>query len=162
MRLSGVALEDHVAQVIALVERCGAVLEPAEDTWIHELPNVVRWYALEASLPGVDAAGASTLVVRERWHRVADDRFERAEDEYELRDHECDVRRALHLPDRDRFVDRHLVVVHEHCERPVGVTPCARVEGRPVRDAFAGVMRLIGIWTDPDLPDCAVLPCLDR
>lgn len=162
MRLSGVALEDHVAQVIALIERCGAVLERAEDTWIHELPNGVRRYALEASLPGVDAADASTLRVRERWHRVAHDLFERADYEYELRDRERGVRRALHLHDRDWFVDRHQVVVHEHCERPIGVAPCAHIEGSPVRDAFAGVMRLIEIWTNPELPDCAALPCLDR
>lgn len=100
MRLSGVALEEHVAQVIALIARLGAVLDAPEETWIHELPNGVSWYALEAILPEVDAAGASTLVVRERWHRVADDRFERA------------------------------------------VAPCAYIEGSPVRDAFAGVMRL--------------------
>jgi len=162
VRLSGVALEDHVAHVIELMERLGAVLEAAEDTCIHELPNGVRWYALEASLPGADAAGASTLVVRERWHRVAGDLFERTEYEYELRDHQRDFRRAFHLHDPDWFVDRHQVVVHEHCERPIGVAPCAHIEGSPVRDAFAGVMRLIGIWTDPELPECAALPCLDR
>jgi hypothetical protein len=53
------------------------------------------------------------------------------------------------------------VVVHEHCQRPIGVAPCRHIEGSPVRDAFRAIDRLLATWIDPDAPDCARLLCLD-
>jgi hypothetical protein len=76
-----------------------------------------------------------------------------------LLDHERDFRRAHHLHDRDVFVRRFNVVVHEHCERPIGNVQCAHYEGSPIRDAFAGVVALLDAWT-ADPPECADLRCL--
>lgn len=162
MRLSGAALEDHVADVVELLERYGAVLDPSDDPWIRAAPSGMRWFALRALLPGADVGLPSTIDVREHWRPTRADAFERAEYAYELVDHEREVRRAFHLHDAEWFIDRHQVVVHEHCERPVGVAPCRHVEGRPLRDAFAGVVRLIEAWSDPELPDCTALPRLER
>jgi len=53
-----------------------------------------------------------------------------------------------------------MVVVHEHCERPVGHAGCPYYEGRPIRDAFAGIVALIGTWVGPT-PDCSELRCLE-
>ena len=161
MQLSGDALEDHVGALARLLERFGAVLDPDDDIRIRERPDGDRWFELAANLPGAPGAAASRILVQERWHRVAADALERAEYAYELLDQERTARRAFHRHDVDWFVHRYSVVVHEHCERPIGVAPCAHIEGRPIRDGFAGVMRLIETWTDPEPPDCRAFRCLE-
>jgi hypothetical protein len=161
VRLAGPALEDYVSRVADLLERFGAVLDPDEDPWLRATPDGARWFELEARIGG-DASSGAALVIRERWRPARPDEFERAEYEYELLDRERDVRRAFHLHDADWFVARYQVVVHEHCEHPIGAAPCPHVEGSPVRDAFAGVTRLMEVWTDPDTPDCRALRCLDQ
>ena len=57
------------------------------------------------------------------------------------------------------FERRYLVVVHEHCERPLGDAACDHYEGSPIRDGYAGVMVLIDAWTDE--PGCFELRCLE-
>jgi hypothetical protein len=161
VRLQGPALEDYVARVAELMERLGAVLDPGEDLWVRESPDGARWFELLADLGG-GASPDATIVVRERWRAARAGALERSEYEYALLDRERDVCRAFHLHDAEWFIDRHQVVAHEHCEHPIGVAPCPHLEGSPVRDAFAGVMRLIGVWTDPGVPDCRALPCLER
>jgi hypothetical protein len=52
-----------------------------------------------------------------------------------------------------------MVVVHEHCEQPVGHAVCPHYEGSPIRDAYAGIVALMRVWTDP-APDCSNLRCL--
>lgn len=161
MRLHGPALEDHVSRVAETLERFGAALDPEQDLWIRESPDGARWFELEARLGGPRSRGAA-VIIRERWRPVRAGGFERQEYEYELLDRDRDIRRAFHLHDADWFVERHQVVVHEHCEHPIGSAPCPHLEGSPVRDAFAGVTRLMEVWTDPEIPDCRALPCLDR
>jgi hypothetical protein len=100
-------------------------------------------------------------VVREFWRPDAHGTFQRSEYAYELLDHDIDFRRAWHLHDQDLFIERFRVVVHEHCERPIGSASCDHYAGTPVRDAFAGVERLFATWIDPEPPDCHVLICLD-
>lgn len=99
--------------------------------------------------------------LRETWTADGAGACERTEYVYELLDQARDLRRAFQLHDSAWFEHRFLVAVHEHCERPIGVAPCVHVEGSPIRDAFTGVMRLFGVWTDPVVPDCRTLPCLD-
>jgi len=161
MPLSGDALEDHVGEIARLIERFGAVLASDEDIQILELPDGDRRFELAAILPGAPGAAVSRMLVQERWHRVGTDALERADYAYELLDRERNVRRAFHRHDVDWFVHRYSVVVHEHCERPIGVAPCAHLEGRPIRDGFAGLTRLIETWTDPEPPDCRALRCLE-
>lgn len=161
MRLAGPALEDYVARVADLLERLGAVMDASQELWVRQSSDGARWFALEADIGGGPSRGAS-VVVRERWRPGSDGHLERTDYEYELLDRDRELRRAFHLHDRDWFIDRHQVVVHEHCEHPLGAAPCQHLEGSPVRDAFAGVMRLMEVWTDPEIPDCRALPCLER
>jgi hypothetical protein len=58
------------------------------------------------------------------------------------------------------FVRRFDVVVHEHCEQPIGTVECAHYEGSPVRDAFAAVVALVDAWI-ADPPECSDVRCLD-
>jgi hypothetical protein len=162
VRLSGVALEDHVAEVGDRLERFGAVLDPHDELRIRESPRAGRWFEIRAHLPDEPLAPPATVVVRELWRPVLPDLFERTEYEYELLDPARDVRRAWHLHDPDFFVERYRVVVHEHCERPIGAPTCHHYAGLPVRDAFAAVELLLDAWLDPQEPDCSALVCLDE
>ncbi|HET7026101.1 MAG TPA: hypothetical protein VFI28_00260 [Candidatus Limnocylindrales bacterium] len=91
--------------------------------------------------------------------RIGADTFERAEYVYELLDHERNIRRAFHPHDAEAFIRRFQVVVHEHCEHPIGSSVCDHYEGSPVRDAFAGVRLLVDAWAG-ETPDCSALVCL--
>jgi hypothetical protein len=163
VRLSGEALEGYVANTALLLERYGVVLElePDDALGLDEsetgrLSFSVRGFLLDGRQPP-----GAIVDVREIWRPTADGPYERSDYAYELLDHERDFRRAFHLHDAEVFVRRHDVVVHEHCERPIGNAPCAHVSGFPVRDAFAGVERLLDAWLDPQIPDCDALRCLE-
>jgi hypothetical protein len=68
---------------------------------------------------------------------------------------------VFQLHNREAFIRRFQVVVHEHCEPPIGMAPCAHIAGPLVPDAYRGVDTLIASWIDPDPPDCAAMTCLD-
>ncbi len=71
------------------------------------------------------------------------------------------MRYALHLHDTTFFVDAYRVVVHEHCEAPIGETTCAHYAGIPVADGFEAVDRLLAAWVRDTPPDCSTLTCLE-
>jgi hypothetical protein len=161
VRLSGSALEDHVADVVELLERYGALVDEDPQPFINASQGGARWFEVRAGLPDGRAPSRSVIGVREVWQPVAADACERREYEYELLDRDRDSRRAFHLHDRDVFARVFDVVVHEHCEQPIGTSSCDHYAGQPVRDAFAGVELLVGTWVDPDTPDCGALLCLE-
>ena len=161
--VAAVELEDHVSRVVALLERYGATItKPAaeEDLEILEADDGSLSFEVTGSLPDGRHPPLSTIEIRERFVPAAGDRLERADYEYELIDHERDLRRAFHLHDAGWFEHRYLVVVHEHCEQPVGHIPCRHYQGTPVRDGLAAVEVLLNVWTGP-VPNCDSLPCLD-
>lgn len=159
MRASDTGLSAYLSEVAELMERFGIVL--AEDELvIGEGPDGHRTFALRGFLPEGRRPPRSILELRERWRPVGADAFERAEYAYELLDRERSVRRAFHLHDADVFVRRFQVVVHEHCEQPIGRSVCDHHEGSPVKDGFAAVLLLVDAWTG-DRPDCSALPCLE-
>lgn len=99
----------------------------------------------------------------ERWARpYRDHPWRLAEYAYELLDYERDARFALHLHDKAWFVDNYRVVVHGHCETPIGNVRCKHDGGAPVADGLQAVDRLIEIWTLDTTPDCAAIGCLDE
>ena len=100
------------------------------------------------------------MELRETWIPDGSGALERVEYVYELLDHQRDFRQAHHLHDRDVFVRRFSVVVHEHCERPIGSVDRAHYEGSPIRDAFAGLVALVDAWT-ADPPECGDLRGLE-
>lgn len=161
MRLSGSALEDYVADVVELLERYGASVDEDPEPFINASPSGARWFEVRAVLPDGRTPPRSIVEVREVWQPVAGGSYQRREYEYELLNRDRDARRAFHLHDRDVFVRLFDVVVHEHCEQPIGRSSCDHYAGQPVRDAFAGVELLVGTWVDPDEPDCGALTCLD-
>ena len=161
MRLSGSALEDYLADVVELLERYGALVDEDPQPFINASPSGTRWFELRAGLPDGRVPSRSAIGVREAWQPVAADAFERREYEYELLDRDRDYRRAFHLHDRELFARFFDVVVHEHCEQPIGTSTCDHYAGQPVRDAFAGVEILIGTWVNPSELDCDALTCLD-
>jgi hypothetical protein len=163
VQLSLEGLEDYLARIAELLERYGVVLnlERSEPLIIQESPSGAMSFELRGFLPDGRMPRLSTLEVRERWRRLSPDHLERREYEFELLDHERDVRRAFHLHDAEAFIRRLHVVVHEHCEHPIGTTPCDHISGPPVRDAFHGVELLLQAWIDPSIPDCAAMTCLE-
>jgi len=161
LRLFGAALEDYLAEVAELLERYGAVVDPEIDSVILASPSGARWFQIRAALWDERTPSRSIVELREVWRPSADGPYERSEYLYELLDHERDFRRAFHLHDVATYIRRFRVVVHEHCERPVGSTSCHHFAGVPVRDAFAGVELLVGAWVDPEIPDCGALTCLE-
>jgi hypothetical protein len=163
MRLSIADLEDYLSRVAELLERYGVVLDldPTAELVLEESPSGAMSFALRGFLPDGRDPPLSVLEVRERWRQVAPDKVERWDYEYELLDHERGFRRGFHLHDRQDFVRRFDVVVHEHCERPIGTAHCAHIEGSPVRDGYRGVELLLEIWMNPGIPDCLEMPCLE-
>jgi hypothetical protein len=163
VRLSGQALEGYVANTALLLERYGVVLElePDEALELDESETGRLSFSVRGFLPDGRRPPGAIVDVREIWRPTAVGPYERSDYAYELLDHERDFRRAFHLHDAEVFVRRHDVVVHEHCERPIGNAPCAHVSGFPVRDAFAGVERLLDAWLDPQIPDCDAFECLE-
>jgi hypothetical protein len=162
VHLSVSALEDYLGQIAEMLERYGVVLElePTDSLVLDESPSGTMSFELRGFLPDGRTPPLSTLEIRERWRPVAPDLVERWEYEFELLDHERGFRRAFHLHDSDWFVRHFHMVVHEHCENPIGFAPCAHIAGFPVPDGYRGVNLLIEAWIDPGLPACDALTCL--
>lgn len=159
--------QDEVAGYLAatanLLERYGVNLAfPSGSDAVELLEDSSGSLSFEllGNLPSSQDAARSEMAIREGFERLGPDHYERTRYEYELVDRARDYRRAFHMHFTDWFVERYLVVVHEHCERPIGRSPCEHYEGFPVRDAFAGIVKLVELWTDGP-PDCAELRCLE-
>jgi hypothetical protein len=163
VELSSPAVDDYASRLVELLERCGVVLTkpaPGKLVDVLEADDGSLSFELIGSLPDGHQPALSTLELRERFHPIEFDRYERAGYEYELLDHERDFRRAFHLHDPEWFERNYLVLVHEHCERPIKHVTCTHYHGSPVRDAYAGVVALIGAWTD-EPPVCSKLLCFE-
>jgi len=161
MRGSGEEIAAYLIRVADLLERYGVTLHIADAEGIDLLEDAQGRlsFQLMGALPAAPGMPEAEIAVRERFDPVRPDRFERTEYEYEVLDRERDNRRAFHLHHPEWFQRTYLVVVHEHCERPIGHAACDHYEGSPIRDAFAGVLRLIETWTGPE-PECSALRCL--
>lgn len=164
MRLTRAALEGYLADLAELLDRYGVALDLAadEDLILFESPSGSLSFELRGFPPDAHQPPRSVLELREIWQSSEPGALERRDYAYELLDHERGYRRAFHLHDRDWFAGRFDVVVHEHCEQPIGTAPCAHVAGHPVRDGFRAVEMLMAIWIDPVAPDCEALPCLEE
>jgi hypothetical protein len=162
VQLSVSALEDYLAQIAQLLERFGVVLdlEPTESLVLDVSASGTMSFRLRGFLPDGRKPPLSVLEIRERWRPVAADVLERWEYEFELVDHERGFRRAFHLHDSDYFVRHFHVVVHDHCENPIGFARRAHMAGNPVLDGYRGVSLLIEAWMDPSPPECDEMPCL--
>lgn len=163
MRATYDEIASYLANLAGLMERHGILLRPSvdgEDLIIGETADGSLSFELLGDLPhGVEPA--SRISVREAFAHVAPGRYERSRYEYELLDVARDYRRAFHLHSPDWFERTHLVVVHEHCERPIGRVDCEHFEGTPIKDGYAGIGVLMTAWTGAP-PDCSTLPCLDH
>jgi hypothetical protein len=163
VEVSSPGVDDYAARLVELLERYGVVLaKPAlgEGVEILEADDGSLSFELIGSLPDGRQPARSSIEMRERFQPIAADRFERVGYEHELLDHERDFRRAFHLHDPEWFEHTYLVLVHEHCERPVKDVACAHYHGLPVRDGYAGVVSLFDAWTD-EPPVCSELRCLE-
>jgi hypothetical protein len=156
-------LDEYASRVVELLERYGISLSrpaPGESIEVLEADDGSLSLEVRGSLPDGRVAPLSEVVLRERFEPFGPDRLERTGYEYELIDHEREARRAFHLHDAEWFERRFLVVVHEHCEHPIGHRTCAHYQGSPIRDGYAAVETLLDVWTGP-LPDCDALSCLE-
>ena len=163
MELSSPAVDDYVSRLVELLERYGVVLtKPAQGSLaeVLEADDGSLSFELIGSLPDGPEPPLSTVEIRERFDPIQGDRFERVGYVYELLDHERDFRRAFHLHDPEWFEREYLVVVHEHCERPVKHVACKHYHGSPMRDGHAGALTLIEAWM-AEPPACSALRCLD-
>jgi hypothetical protein len=152
----------YLSRVAALLERYGIALRLPEGTdELEVLEDRAGNLSFEVlgDLPDPATPSRSEIIVRERFDRAKRDQYARAGYEYEILDRERRYRRSFHLHDSEWFQTAYLVVVHEHCESPIGHVSCKHYEGSPIRDAYAGVEALIDVWTGPP-PDCSRLTCL--
>lgn len=163
MRLTSAGLDDYVADLAELAERYGIALSLADgDSLTLEIEaNGLRRVLVSGALPAGRRSGHSSVEVAETWRPVGPDSYERSAYRYELLERERDFRRAFHRHDEDLFARRYGVVVHEHCEAPIGAAPCAHPFGAPVRDGYRAIELLMSAWV-ADPPHCASLPCLER
>jgi hypothetical protein len=163
VRLSAPGLEDYVSRIAFQLERYGVALDlDADETVvIEESPSGTLSLDLRGFLPDGRQPPLSEVAVREKWRPLGTETYERWEYDYELLDHERRFRRAFHLHDADTFLRHFSVAVHEHCEVPVGQSPCEHFAGLPIRDGYRAVEVLLGVWTSPTLPDCATMTCLE-
>jgi hypothetical protein len=159
LRLTDGGLETYLGNVVSLLERYGLDLDGGASAPSIDQTGVARRLALRARLPSEGPVRA-VVEIRETWIADGQGGFERSEYVYDLIDHEQDFRRAYHLHDAEWFQRRLLVVVHEHCERPIGHVDCEHYVGTPLKDAYAGVVALVDAWTS-DPPDCGDLRCLE-
>lgn len=163
MRLRSKEFESYLGQVALLLEQLGLTFtRPAEgeDLVLEESGFGVVSYELRGELVDPEGGVPARVEIREQFRAVEPGVHERTRYEYELRDEARGYRRAFHLHSPEAFMSAYMVIVHEHCERPIGARTCDRYEGSPVRDAFAGVRAIFDVWTD-DPPDCGSLRCLD-
>lgn len=162
MQLNTEELADYLANLAELAERYGVVLDLATDDPVELQIEVsgIRRFNLVGFLPDGRQPPQAVIHVAEKWRPVAGDDYERSAYRYELIDQARDFRRAFHWHDERDFVRRFGVVVHEHCESPIGHAPCPHIFGAPVHDGYRGVELLVAAWVD-DPPDCTTLPCLE-
>ena len=113
-----------------------------------------------AELPWSTAGAAPTIRVREIWRPVGRPDAELAQYAYELLHPGLDDRRALHQHQPDAFLRAFGRREHEHCEVPIGRSPCEHVAGNPVRGALDGFRRLLEVLITGEPPDCRALRCL--
>ncbi|CAN5201508.1 hypothetical protein BH24CHL7_BH24CHL7_12460 [soil metagenome] len=161
MQLRSDQLDTYVADLAELLERYGVVLsKPAPGQGIELLEDDAGRISFEliGGLPDGRQPPLATLQAREEF-TPADEAYRRSRYEFELIDLEREFRRAYHLHFAEWFETTHLVVVHEHCELPIGQIRCQHYEGSPIRDGYQGVMILLTAWAE-EPPDCSSLPCL--
>lgn len=162
MQLGSADHANYVAKLAELVERYGVVLDLAIDDpiEIEVEPDGTHRFNIVGFLPDGRQPPLAVIHLAEKWRPETDDRYERSAYRYELIDRERGFRRAFHWHDERDFRRRFGVVVHEHCESPIGHGPCRHVFGAPVRDGYRGVELLLAAWV-ADPPDCTALPCLE-
>lgn len=161
------ATQDQIAAYLAsaanMLGRYGVDLAFSSDSDAVDLledSNGNLSFEVLGILPGSQDAARSEIAIREGFERLGADEYERTRYEFEVVDHGRDFRRAFHMHFTEWFIERYRVVVHEHCERPIRRVACEHYEGSPIKDAFAGIVKLIEVWADGP-PDCADLACLD-
>lgn len=162
MQIRSADLDAYVADLAELLERYGVALtKPAPGQAIELTEDELGRISFEliGGLPDGRQPPLATLAAREEF-TPAEEAYRRSRYEFELIDRERDFRRAYHLHASEWFETTHLVVVHEHCELPIGDTRCAHYEGSPIRDGHQGVVTLLRAWTE-EPPDCSSLPCLE-
>lgn len=160
MRFSAERLDRYA---LALATRLGAICADLD----AEIPQMVEaddgqvGLVIGGDLPGSPISARTRIELVEHW--AADGNAYRLIGyRYELIDHENDRRRAFHRHDDALFIRAFDVVVHEHCEEPIGVARCAHVAGLPKRDGFEALNELLAAWSTPPADAiCADLPCLD-
>lgn len=153
-------LRAHAAQLAQRLASTGAdVAQPRIRYGSGHLEAAV---SILGELPGSGIPRNSEVQLREHWVRpFRDQPWRLAQYAYDLIDHERDVRFALHLHDQDWFVDAYRVVVHEHCESPIGTVRCPHYAGEPVADGYRAIDRLLEVWTRDAPLNCAALTCLE-
>jgi hypothetical protein len=154
-------LRTHAARLAQRVASTGADL--AQPRIRNTRDHLEADVCIRGDLPGSGIPTSSQVDLTERWVRpFRDQPWRLIEYAYELLDQERHVRFALHLHDQDWFVDNFRVVVHEHCESPIGTFRCRHYAGDPVAGSYEAVDRLLEVWTR-DVPlECAPLICLER
>ena len=160
MRATFGSVEEYLGNVAHLLERFGIALRGEADLSLLEDRHGGLSFELMGDMPDGHDPARAEITIREGFDPNQGDGYVRARYEYELLDRGRDFRRSFHLHFPDWFEREFLVVTHEHCERPIGTVKCEHYQGSPLRDAFAGVVALIDVWT-ADPPDCAAIRCLE-
>ena len=163
MRIRRAECDVYLERLAELMERYGVELDdpsPQADLVLHEDDDRRLSFRLSGILPHGTRRNAARLDVREELAPIGDELYQTTRYAYELIDPARGYRRAFHLHDADWFERELMVVVHEHCERPIGDPDCDHYAGEPLKDGYAGIARLMAI-SIAEPPDCRDLECLD-
>lgn len=155
MRASRRQLEAYLTDLAGHLWSLGADLTEPE---LLEAGDDVVGFELAGELPGAGVPKPGVIILRERWRTVGDE-LERIEYGYELIDHPRERRRAYHLHDVEAYRAAYDVLVHEHCEEPMGTIVCHHYYGEPVTDGYAAFRLLYLAWSDESM-GCDELRCL--
>lgn len=153
-------LDGYVADLVTTMERFGATVQDADPLVLRAHSDGSIRLDVTASLPWIPAVTAPAIRVREIWRPSGHMVTELAQYAYELFHPGLDYRRALHLHQPDAFLRAFGRREHEHCEVPIGRSPCEHVAGDPVRGGLDGFRRLLDVFITGEPPDCRALRCL--
>lgn len=159
MRATRAQITSYVGGLATYLVRVGAELRTQPTLDVYD--GGVLGFDIEAVLPGAGAPHSAEIRLSESWrpHGAA---FERDEYEYELVDRERLRRRAFHRHHPETFLRRAETAIHEHCEEVLGQPHCDHCVGRPLRDGYEAIERILLAWTEPGNLGCAGLDCMDH
>jgi hypothetical protein len=156
--LSTHSLNQYVIRLAKALDTRGFDVERSPIAEFDESGIVV--FSVTGAIGDRGAGDRAEIILEEVWRPLAEHRWERRENTYDLVDRPRRRRRAFHLHDRDLAEAVWGATVHEHCEEVLGQPTCGHYLGRELPDGYLAIELLMAAWVEPGHLDCSSLICL--